>query len=71
MNSFAKALKNKIVDKASDVLSAPARAYYGVKSARSNMDANTLKKARAYDNSPSDEARNYRAAAAAIKKRYK
>lgn len=60
MPSLDQALKNrisgakkKVVSVASDVLSAPARAYYGAKSSQSKQDYNTLKRARAYDGAPS------------------
>lgn len=55
-NGRAKALmgriKGAVIDKASDVMSAPARAYYGLKSRRSASDAKVLRQARAYDNAP-------------------
>jgi len=44
--------KNKIVDVASDVLSAPARVYYGHKSRKANTDAYILGKARATAGAP-------------------
>lgn len=60
MSSLEKALKSKIsgvkkkvIGVTSDVLSAPARAYYGAKSRQSTRDYNTLKRARAYDDAPS------------------
>lgn len=46
------AIKKKIIDVASDVLSAPARAYYGVKSMRANSDADAIQRARKYDGAP-------------------
>lgn len=59
MNSLTKAIgnklgkvKNAVIDKTSDVLSAPTRAYYGLKEKQANSDANVLKKARQYDNAP-------------------
>lgn len=42
----AKALKNKIIDKTSDVLSAPTRAYYDSKSRQYNREAQILRDAR-------------------------
>lgn len=76
MTAFGSALKNKIVDKTSDVLSAPTRAYYAVKSRRSAMDADTLSKTRQMKNVPDFDASGspstaskYRAASEAIKKR--
>jgi hypothetical protein len=48
-----KTIKNTIIDKTSDVLSAPTRAYYGAKSAQSGRDADALKLARGYKGAPS------------------
>lgn len=53
IGSAVETTKKTIVDKTSDVLSAPARAYYGMKSAQSDSDTKTLKTARSYDNAPS------------------
>ncbi len=44
--------KKAVVSAASDVMSAPARAYNGAKSAQASRDFNTLKRARSYDNAP-------------------
>ena len=52
LKSLARKVKEKAVDITSDVLSAPARAYYGVKANRANADADVIKKARDYDNAP-------------------
>lgn len=63
MSSLDIALKNKIsgakkkvIAVASDVLSAPARAYYGAKSSQAKQDYSALKRARSYDNAPSFDA---------------
>lgn len=58
-NACTTALKNKVngikktvIDKTSDVLSAPARIYYGAKERQGNRDADTLKNAREMKNVP-------------------
>lgn len=53
LNNKIQGAKKAVIDKTSDVLSAPARMYYGAKSRQSDRDYNTLKRARAYDDAPS------------------
>lgn len=50
MNPKLQALKNKAIDITSDVLSAPARAYYGAKSAISNEQFKQRRAARNFRN---------------------
>lgn len=45
-------IKKKIIDIASDVLSAPVRAYYGSKARQANSDADVLQYARKFDDAP-------------------
>jgi len=86
MSALDKAFKNKIsgvkkaiVDKTSDVLSAPARAYHGAKQKRADSDYRTLKRARAWDDAPSfdrhtgmpTDAFKARTMAGEVKSRYK
>lgn len=83
-NTKAKALLNRIrgvkkalINKTSDVLSAPARAYHGAKAMRSNNEADILRTARDYDNAPdyddegnATDARKYRSAAETIRSKH-
>jgi hypothetical protein len=43
MKNYAKALKNKVVDKVSDVIAAPKVKYHESKSRQHNKNANFLK----------------------------
>ncbi len=45
-------MKKSLVDKTSDVLSAPHRAYYGMKARKAAKDTQTLRTAKSYDNAP-------------------
>ncbi len=53
LKSRISGVKKKVISVASDVMSAPARAYYGAKQAQGARDYNTLKRAKAYDDAPS------------------
>lgn len=77
-NAMTKALGGKIVDKASDVISAPIRAFYDSKGAKATRDADILRKTRMYDDAPNftskgtpTDALKMRTASEAIKSRYK
>lgn len=52
LTARVKGVKKKVIGAVSDTISAPARAYYGAKAARSGREADTLRKARAYDDAP-------------------
>lgn len=52
LNNKISGAKKAVVSVASDVMSAPARAYYSAKSRQADRDYNTLKRARAYDDAP-------------------
>lgn len=47
-----KGIKKSFANKASGVLSSPARAYYGLKTMRAKSEANVLRQARSYDGAP-------------------
>ncbi len=52
MNARLSALKNKIVGKTSDILSAPKRGYFGIKKANADSDTGVLKAAREVKGAP-------------------
>lgn len=78
MNLKTKALRNRVVNKTSDVLSFPKRAWYGSKAQKFNREASIVKQARGYDKTPNmdergnpTEAAKYRTASDAIKFKYR
>jgi hypothetical protein len=64
-----KKMKNKIIDVTSDVLSAVPQWKAKRAQKQADYDVKTIKRARSYDNSQSDEATMARTAAYMVKKR--